>query len=66
MTGKVFDLDGTLAPPVLTYKPDIFSALEIYRTDKQFASADDWEEQSGNGGDQQVLQHQHGSAVPTS
>ena len=50
---------------ILTYKPDIFSALEIYRTDKQFASADDWEEQSGNGGDQQVLQHQHGSAVPT-
>ena len=54
------------ASSILTYKPDIFSALEIYRTNKQFASADDWEEQSGNGGDQQVLQHQHGSAVPTS
>jgi hypothetical protein len=28
--------------------------------------ADEGEEQSGDGGDQQVVQHQHVSAVPTS
>ena len=61
------------ATSILTYKPDILSALgDLQEQQTGFklikfpCDADEGEEQSGDGGDQQVVQYQHGSAVPTS
>ena len=53
------------ATSILTYKPDMCSSLGIYRTNKQVSfDADQGEEQSGDGADQHVVLHQHGSADP--